>query len=252
MGKNRKYKTLTVVIPALNEESGIGPVLREIPITLLKEIGYKTEVLVIDNNSSDNTGKIAKDHGAKVIIMPIRGYGNAYKAGFANALGDVIATADADLTYPLDILPEILLKMEREEIDFINTDRLTTLNSEAMTASHQFGNKLLTFITHILFRWPFRDSQSGMWIFKRSIWSKLRVTSSGMPFSQELKIEAFVRGFRCAEVPITYRMRAGKEKLNTIRDGWGNIIHLFRKKLSLIKRKVTELSSRRSRVKRKN
>lgn len=231
-------KTITIVIPALNEEKGIGPVIREIPLKKLEQIGYKTEVLVIDNDSTDNTGKIAKDHGATVIVMPIRGYGNAYKAGFANAGGDVIATGDADLTYPFSILPEILLRMEREDLDFINTDRLTNLNKEAMSSSHQLGNWILSFLTKILFGWPYKDSQSGMWIFKRSIWKHLRVRSSGMPFSQELKIEAYVRGFKCAEIPIDYRTRAGKEKLNTIKDGFGNITHLFEKKLSLSKQKV--------------
>lgn len=230
MKKIDHKKTLTVVIPALNEELGIGRVLKEIPIQRLEDIGYHTEVLVIDNNSTDNTGKIARDHGANVIVMPLRGYGNAYKAGFANASGDVIATGDADLTYPFDILPEILLRMEREDLDFINTDRLETLDKTVMTPSHQIGNVILSFMTKILFGAPFKDSQSGMWIFKRSIWKKMHVSSSGMPFSQELKIEAYIHGFKCAEIPIQYRARAGKEKLNTITDGIGNITHLIRKK----------------------
>ncbi len=231
--ENTQLKTLTIVIPALNEEKGIGPVIREIPLEKLEQIGYKTEILVIDNYSTDDTGKIAKDHGATVFVMPIRGYGNAYKAGFANASGDVIATGDADQTYPLDMLPEILLRMEREDLDFINTDRLTNLNTETMSASHRFGNRVLTLLTKLLFKWPYKDSQSGMWIFKRSIWKQLNVTSSGMPFSQELKIEAHIKGFKCAEIPIEYRMRAGKEKLNTLKDGFGNVSHLINKKLSL-------------------
>lgn len=241
MEENNKLKTLTVVIPALNEEKGIGPVIREIPLEKLEQIGYRTEILVIDNDSTDGTGKIAKDHGATVFVMPIRGYGNAYKAGFANASGDVIATGDADLTYPFDILPEILLRMERENLDFINTDRLTNLNKEAMSQSHQFGNRILSFLTRSLFNIPFKDSQSGMWIFKRSIWRQLNVTSSGMPFSQELKIEAYIRGFKCAEIPIQYRARAGKEKLDTIKDGYGNIIHLFKKRISLSKQHISHV-----------
>lgn len=233
-----KLKTLTVVIPALNEEKGIGPVVKEIPVRKLRQIGYKTEILVIDNDSTDNTSGIAKDHGATVMVMPIRGYGNAYKAGFANARGDVIATGDADSTYPFSILPEILLHMERENLDFINTDRLTTLNKEVMSSSHRLGNWVLSFLTKALFGCPFKDSQSGMWVFKRAIWKQLKVTSSGMPFSQELKIEAYIKGFKCAEVPIEYRTRAGKEKLNTLKDGWGNITHLFKKRFSLSKQQV--------------
>jgi len=226
-------KTLSIVIPALNEEEGIGPVLKEIPIKELKAMGYNVEVLVIDNGSHDNTPHIARSHGARVIHMPLRGYGNAYKAGFANANGHIIATGDADLTYPFTILPAAIKKMEKENLDFINTDRLSTLQKEVMEGSHVFGNWLLSFGTKVLFRWPYKDSQSGMWIFKRQIWPHLKVRSSGMPFSQELKIEAHIRGFKCAEMPIDYRARAGEVKLNTISDGIGNLLHLFKKRLQV-------------------
>jgi glycosyltransferase involved in cell wall biosynthesis len=231
-------KKITIVIPALNEERGIGPVLKEVPVDKLKELGYETEILVIDNDSHDNTPQIARDHGATVIIQPIRGYGNAYKAGFANATGDIIATGDADSTYPFSDLPDIIKKMEEEDLDFINTDRLTNLNHIAMSPSHQFGNRVFTIIIKILFGWPYVDSQSGMWIFKRNIWKQLKVKSSGMPFSQELKIEAYVRGFKCAEVPIKYRTRAGKEKLNTLNDGIGNMLQLFSKWMALFSEKI--------------
>ena len=226
-------KTLSVVIPALNEERGIGDVLKCIPIKELKELGYATEVLVIDNGSRDETPHIARRNGARVIIQPIRGYGNAYKAGFANATGDIIATGDADMTYPFEILPGVIHMIEEEGYDFINTDRLTTLKPEAMEGSHVWGNKLLTIGTRVLFHWPYNDSQSGMWIFKRKIWKDLDVRASGMPFSQELKIEAHVRGFKCTEIPIEYRVRAGEVKLNTFKDGIGNVTHLLRKRVQV-------------------
>jgi len=227
-------KKISIVIPALNEEDGIGRVVDEIPVAKLKKMGYEVEILVIDNDSDDKTRHIAREHGATVIIQPIRGYGNAYKAGFANATGDIIATGDADLTYPFEVLPKILKKMERDDLDFVNTNRLKYINTKVMSPSHIFGNAVLTVLTKILFRVPFIDSQSGMWVFKRSIWKKLKVHSSGMPFSQELKIEAYFRGFKCGEIPIIYRTRAGKEKLNTIGDGIGNITHLFVKRTQLI------------------
>jgi glycosyltransferase involved in cell wall biosynthesis len=207
-------KKISIVIPALNEEKGIGPVLREIPICLMEEMGYETEILVIDNGSTDRTPHIAREHGATVIIQPIRGYGNAYKAGFANASGDIIATGDADLTYPFSILPFLLKKMEQEELEFVNTDRLTDLDKSVMSMSHQLGNSLLTKIIKLLFRWPFKDSQSGMWVFKREIWSKLNVRSSGMPFSQELKIEAYIEVFNVRRFPLL--IVHGQEKKSCI------------------------------------
>ncbi|BCL80623.1 glycosyltransferase family 2 protein [Ktedonobacteria bacterium brp13] len=228
----KKMKKITVIIPALNEEEGIGPVLREIPINTLLSMGYETEVMVIDNGSKDKTSHIAKQNGATVIIQPIRGYGNAYKAGFANASGDIIATGDADLTYPFEDLPAIIQRMEKDDLDFITTDRLKYVNSEVMTSSHIFGNKVLTKIIKLLFNLPFVDSQSGMWIFRRIIWDELDVRSSGMPFSQEIKIEAYIRGFKCAEIPINYRIRAGDTKLNTFKDGAKVIVQIFIKKLS--------------------
>ncbi len=194
-------------------------------------MGYEVEIMVIDNGSKDKTRYIANSHRAKVFVQPIKGYGNAYKAGFANATGDIIATGDADLTYPFCDLPKIIKKMEDENLDFITTDRLTNLQPGIMSRTHYFGNILLQLMTKILFGLPCKDSQSGMWIFKRSIWSKLNVKSSGMPFSQELKIEAYKNGFKCAEVPIAYRARVGEVKLSTFKDGLGNMIHLMTKRI---------------------
>ena len=224
-------KKMTVVIPALNEEQAIGSVIKEIPINELKKMGYEVEIMVIDNGSKDKTRYIANSHRAKVIVQPIKGYGNAYKAGFANATGDIIATGDADLTYPFGDLPKIIKKMEDENLDFITTDRLSNLQPGVMSRTHYLGNFLLQLMNKILFGLPYKDSQSGMWIFKKSIWSKLNVKSSGMPFSQELKIEAYKNGFKCAEVPIVYRARVGEVKLTTFKDGFGNMTHLIKKRI---------------------
>jgi glycosyltransferase involved in cell wall biosynthesis len=239
--KSNKLK-LSVVIPALNEEKAIEAVIKQIPVKILEGMGYETEIIIVDNNSTDRTAEIAREHGVTVIFQPIRGYGNAYKAGFNGASGDVIITGDADMTYPFDAIPELLAILHKEEIDFMNTDRLSKLNPEAMTYSHIFGNWLLSLTTKILFRWPFRDSQSGMWIFKHEIWRHLDVQSDGMPFSQELKIEAYVKGFKCAEVPIEYRVRTGEVKLSTFSDGIGNMMQLFKKRFFKRKRNIISIS----------
>ncbi len=229
---DESFNTLSVVIPALNEEMGIAAVIKQIPVERLKKLGYTTEILVVDNASTDKTAEIAARNGARVINQPLRGYGNAYQAGFDHATGDIIATGDADMTYPFDTLPELLGILKNKKLDFMTTDRLTKLNPAAMTYSHVFGNWLLTFVTRVLFSWPFRDSQSGMWVFKRKIWKHLDVKSAGMPFSQELKVDAYVKGFKCDEEIIEYRPRIGEVKLNTVSDGIKNMLHLFRKKLS--------------------
>lgn len=226
---------ISVVIPALNEEAAIGAVLDQIPVTELNALGYEVEKLVADNGSTDNTVAIAKARGAVVVHQSLRGYGNAYQAGFAAVTGDIIATGDADMTYPFDKLPELITTLERENIDFMTTDRLTTLDREAMSYTHMFGNWVLSLVTRTLFSWPFKDSQSGMWIFRQSIWPTLDATEPGMPFSQEIKVEAYLKGHRCTEVPITYRARVGEVKLAAFRDGVRNITHLFRKYLKTIR-----------------
>lgn len=230
-----KNKTkISVVIPAFNEEEGIASVIGLVPVAELHGLGYETEIIVVDNGSTDRTADLARERGARIIPQPVRGYGNAYQAGFANATGDIIATGDADMTYPLDALPELLAEFDKAKADFSSMDRLSRLNPEAMTLVHLFGNWLLSATTRILFNWPFRDSQSGMWIFKRSILKHLDMRSGGMPFSQELKIEAYIRGFTCIELPIEYRPRVGKVKLNAIKDGVRNLTQLFAKRVTIM------------------
>lgn len=219
-------RSVSVVIPAYNEQENIADTMAAIPVERLRSAGWAVEVLVVDNGSSDHTGHLARKHGGRVIVQPVRGYGNAYKAGFANCIGDVIATGDADLTYPFEILPDALDKLDRDGLDFLTTNRLETLIPAAMTRSHVFGNRALSLITRMLFDVPFRDSQSGMWIFRRDVLRKVRLRSGGMAFSQEIKVEAFRHGFRCAEVPIAYYPRGGQTKNRTVVDGIGNLSQL--------------------------
>lgn len=224
---------ISFVIPALNEERGIGTVIKQIPVQQLKEKGFETEIIVVDNGSTDKTADIAKSKGARVVYQPLRGYGNAYKAGFRDATGDIIITGDADTTYPFDDSVRLIEIFINKKLDFMTTDRLTTLNREAMTYSHIFGNWLLSITTRILFNWPYKDSQSGMWVFKREIYKHLNVESSGMPFSQEFKLEAYYKGYAYDEIPITYHTRIGQVKLNTVKDGIKNTLQLFKKRITI-------------------
>ncbi len=100
-----------------------------------------------------------------------------------------------------------------------------------MSFTHKIGNRILTLTTRILFGVKIKDSQSGMWIFRHKILKSLNLTSDGMPFSEEIKIEAW-RKFKCAEVPIEYRERKGEVKLSTWKDGLGNLKFLFRKRFT--------------------
>jgi glycosyltransferase involved in cell wall biosynthesis len=226
---------LSVVVPAYNERQNIERTVRSIPRAELEAAGIRVEVLVVDNGSTDGTGQLAREVGARVVVQPVRGYGNAYKAGIENSTGDIIATGDADLTYPFGIIPEALSLMRAQEVDFLSTNRLESLDPESMSSSHVVGNRILSAAARTMFRVPFRDSQSGMWIFKRTVWQSLRVRSGGMAFSQEIKLEAHRRGFRCAELPISYAPRGGEAKLRTLRDGFRVGSHLLMHRLRPIR-----------------
>ena len=103
-----------------------------------------------------------------------------------------------------------------------------------MNFTNQVGNWVLTVTAAVLFFKPIEDSQSGMWIFKRMILPKLKLTSDGMPFSQEIKLEALIRGFMFGETHIPYGARIGEVKLQKWRDGWLNLSFLVAKRFGLV------------------
>ena len=220
------YKGLriTVIIPCLNEEQGIEKVLRRMP-------EFVDQVIVVDNNSTDRTADVAESLGAQVIREQVRGYGRAYKKGFSQATGDVIVTLDGDHSYPPDAISYLLEAFLHLEVDFLNASRFPVRDRQAMSFKHKFGNFILSLAMSLLFfRWV-RDSQSGMWVFRRSILDGMRLDSDGMAFSEEIKIEALKNSsVRFAEISIQYSSRLGEIKLNPWRDGIHNLLFLLRKR----------------------
>ena len=217
--------TITVIIPCLNEEQGIDEVLGRMP-------DYVDEVIVVDNDSSDRTAAVARSHGAKVIREDVRGYGRAYKKGFANSTGDVIVTLDGDHSYPVDAISYLLEAFHHLSVDFLNASRFPVRDRRAMSLKHKIGNLILSLTMSVLFfRWV-RDSQSGMWVFRRSILKDIRLDSDGMAFSEEIKVEALKNpNIQFAEMPVMYTSRLGEIKLQPWRDGIANLLFLFKKRL---------------------
>ncbi len=109
------------------------------------------EILVVDTNSKDRTREIAAERGAVVIDEPRRGYGRAYKTGFEMSKGEVIATLDAECTYPAEEIPGLHKMLMDRNLDFITTNRFARLEEGAMTAKHRVGNFALTFISNLFF-----------------------------------------------------------------------------------------------------
>lgn len=219
-----KGQSITVIIPCLNEEQGVEKVLRAMP-------EFVDEVIVVDNASTDRTAEVAASLGAKVILEDVRGYGRAYKRGFASATGDIIITLDGDHSYPVDALSYLLEAFLHLNIDFLNASRFPVRDRAAMSFKHKFGNLVLSLVMSMLFfRWV-RDSQSGMWVFRRSILKGMQLDSDGMAFSEEIKIEALLHPqVRFGEISIQYSSRLGEIKLNPWRDGIQNLAFLLRKR----------------------
>jgi glycosyltransferase involved in cell wall biosynthesis len=221
-----KGQRITVVIPCLNEEQGIQQVLADLP-------DFVDEAIVVDNNSTDRTAEVARSMGAIVVPELNRGYGRAYKRGFAHASGDVIVTLDGDYSYPVDALSYLLEAYLHCRVGFLSASRFPILNPESMSAKHRVGNFILSAVMSVLFlRWV-SDSQSGMWVFRRDALQKMRLRSDGMAFSEEIKIEAIRnRGIGFREIFINYSNRVGEKKLQPWRDGMRNIAFLFRKRFA--------------------
>ncbi len=126
-------RALTIVIPALNEEKGISTTIAAVPIAELDRMGYQTQILVVDNGSTDGTAEQARRAGADVVFEPKRGYGKALKTGYASAKGDVIVSADADATYPLEDIPSLLAVFDSEHLEFLTANRFATFDDSAMS-----------------------------------------------------------------------------------------------------------------------
>ncbi len=214
------------MIPCLNEEQGIEQVLQRMP-------EFVDQVIVVDNGSTDRTSQVAESFSAKVIREDVRGYGRSYKRGFSFATGDIIVTLDGDHSYPPDAISYLLEAFLHLEVDFLNASRFPVRDSKAMSFKHKLGNLLLSLATSVLYFHWVRDSQSGMWVFRRSILPLMTLESDGMAFSEEIKIEALKSPkIRFREISIQYSSRLGEIKLNPWRDGFYNLFFLLKKRFS--------------------
>jgi len=226
-----KNQSITVIIPCLNEEQGIEKVLRRMP-------DFVDERIVVDNGSTDRTSEVAASLGAYVIREEVRGYGRAYRRGFAHATGDIIVTLDGDHSYPPDAISYLLEAFLHLEVDFLNASRFPVRDSRAMSFKHKMGNLILSIAMSLLFFQWVRDSQSGMWIFRRSVLDHMVLESDGMAFSEEIKIEAIRNPeIQFAEISILYSSRLGEIKLNPWRDGINNLLFLLKKRFAFRERR---------------
>ncbi len=214
---------VSVIIPCMNEEKTIGAVIRKARATLEKA-GIDWEIIVSDN-STDNSRKIAEESGARVVIPQKIGYGSAYMEGFRHARGTIIVLADADNTYDMEEIPNLLKPLLSGEADFVMGSRLKgDIKKNAMPWLHRYiGNPVLTWTLNRLFNTNISDAHSGMRAIGKGAYDRLDMRSEGMEFASEMIIEAARKKIRITEAPITYYPRQTPSKLHSWGDGWRHL-----------------------------
>ena len=205
---------IDVIIPAYNESQAIGQVIRDIPSGLVRDI------IVCNNNSTDDTADQARKAGAIVVDQPISGYGNACKAGMDYILmrqpsdqPDIVVFLDGDFSdYPREM--QTLITPILEGADMVIGSRVSgNPDPGSLTIPQRFGNWLATSMISLMYGFRFTD----LGPFRAIRWQKL--LSLGMKdknygWTVEMQVKALQYNLRCAEVPVSYRKRIGKSKVS--------------------------------------
>ena len=214
---------LSILLPCLNEEGAIGLCL-DIIKDVIKKNNIEAEIIVIDNGSTDNSPKIAKEKGANLIYEKTKGYGAAYLKGFEFAQGKYLFLADCDGTYDFNEIPRFLEQL-RAGYDFVIGNRFNgKIEKNAMPWSHRYiGNPILSGILRLFFNINIRDAHCGMRAISKNTLKKLGLKTMGMEFASEMVIMAGKNKLKIKELSIDYFKRRGDSKLNSFPDGWRHL-----------------------------
>ena len=214
---------LSVVMPTLNEEEGIGECIERVKRGL-EELQVYGEIIVSDD-STDRTPEIAEEMGAIVVTPDGKGYGYAYQYAFERVRGDIVAMGDADATYDFGELPKLYEVVSSDEADMAIGSRLDgEIKDGAMPKLHQYiGNPLLTRVLNAFYGADVSDAHSGLRVFTKDAYDRMDLRTTGMEFASEMIIRAGAADLRIREIPITYHERKGEATLDSFRDGWRHV-----------------------------
>jgi dolichol-phosphate mannosyltransferase len=204
--------SILVLMPALNEEEGIGPTIEE-----LRKHVNKGRVLVVDGYSKDKTAEIANDLGARVFFRENEGKGDAmaYAISRINEDLDYLVLIDADYTYPAEFIPEMIRIMEEEKnVGMVCGNRFNShFQTERMSDLFYLGNRILAFTHNLLNGVTMRDPLSGLRVIRWSIVRDWKPKSKGFDIEVEMNHRVEDEGYGISEIDIPYRARLGEKKL---------------------------------------
>ena len=213
-----EYGSVAVLVPCYNEAVTVGKVVDD-----FRRVLPDATVYVYDNNSSDGTGDIAREHGAVVRFEPRQGKGNVVRQMIRDIDADYFIMVDGDDTYPAEAAFDLLKPLIDDKADMVVGDRISNgaYDKENHRAFHGFGNNLVRRLIKWLYKYEFTDVMTGYRAFNSVFAQTLPVLSSGFEIETELSIHAIDKRWRIASVPVLYRDRpAGSvSKLSTFSDG---------------------------------
>ncbi len=219
-----------ILVPALDEEKGIGTVIDSIPFEALQELGCEVSVLVVDGESVDATREIAERKGAHVFIQSGHGKGNGVRQAFAHILRHAadlqplhhrvsVIMVDADGTYPVEAIPMLVDALRTGHDVVLGSRLLGHIDPGAMTGLNRFGNGMLSLFARVLFDFPVTDVCTGMWGFSHEFLRRCDLQAKGFELEAEIFASAALLGAPMTEVPIDYHVRRGKPKMIPLRTG---------------------------------
>ncbi|GHF15505.1 glycosyltransferase family 2 protein [Pseudolysinimonas yzui] len=220
---------LSIVMPCLNEAETLAVCIDKAQ-AYLDRTGIAGEVLIADNGSTDGSQAIAREHGARVVDIPLKGYGAALMGGIEAARGTYIIMGDADDSYDFSNL-DLFVERLRAGDQLVMGDRFKGgIAPGAMPPLHYYlGNPVLSWLGRVLFRSPIRDFHCGLRGFSRDAVRELGLRTTGMEFASELVVKSTLAGLKVGEVPTTLKKdgRSRPPHLRSWRDGWRHLRFLL-------------------------
>lgn len=217
---------VSIVIPCLDEADTLANCLSKARAAI-SESRINAEIIVADNDSTDNSAEIAKNNGARVVTVKEKGYGQALMGGIVAARGKLIVMCDADESHDLLEIPKFIAKLN-ENFDFVLGCRFPRgggqIAADSMSFLHRWiGNPMFSMLVRRWYRVPVHDVNCGFRGFSKEFYEKLDLRCTGMEFAVEMVIKSSFQTKRIAEIPITHHPDgrvSHAAHLRTFRDGW--------------------------------